>query len=197
MRIDHVIYATTNLDAASSWIEAQVGVEAVQGGRHDGLGTKNRIVPLGGGYIELLAVDDPDSAARSTFGAALTARIADVGDGLFGWATAVEDLEGTAERLGTAITTIRREGLSARLTGLAEAMREPCLPFFIQRDPGVPDPGAGGDAGGITWIEVGGTAARLKQWLGNEKLPVRTVDPRPRVHAVGIGDRELRTSSPR
>jgi hypothetical protein len=196
VRIDHVIYATTDLDAASSYIEGQVGVEAVQGGRHEGLGTKNRIVPLGGGYIELLAVDDPDEAARSTFGAALTARIAGEGDGLFGWATAVEDLEDTAERLGTAITTIRREGLSARLTGLAEAMREPYLPFFVQRDPGVPDPGAGGDAGGITWIEVGGNAARLKQWLGDGELPVQTVDPRPRVHAVGIGDRALRTSSP-
>jgi hypothetical protein len=196
VRIDHVIYATTNLDAASSWIEAQTGVEAVQGGRHEGLGTKNRIVPLGGGYIEVLAVDDPDEAARSIFGAALMARIAGEGEGLFGWAAAVEDLEGTAERLATAITTIRREGLSARLTGLAEAMREPNLPFFVQRDPGVPDPGTRGDAGGITWIEVGGKAARLKQWLGDGELPVRTVGGQPCVHAIGIGDRELRTSSP-
>jgi hypothetical protein len=191
-----VIYAATHLDAASRWIEAEVGVEAVQGGRHEGLGTKNRIVPLGGGYIEVLAVDDADEAARSTFGAGLMARIAGEGDGLFGWAVAVEDLEGTAERLGSPVTTIRREGLSARLTGLAEAMREPYLPFFVHRDPGVPDPGARGDAGGITWIEVGGNAARLKEWLGDGELPVRTGGRQPCVQAVGIGGRALRTSSP-
>jgi hypothetical protein len=51
VRIDHVIYATADLDAASSWIEAQVGAVAVHGGRHEGLGTRNRIVPLGGGYV--------------------------------------------------------------------------------------------------------------------------------------------------
>jgi hypothetical protein len=35
------------------------------------------------------------------------------------------------------------------LTGLAESVREPFLPFFIAREPGVADPGAAGEAGGI------------------------------------------------
>jgi hypothetical protein len=78
------------------------------------------------------------------------------------------------------------------LTGLAEAMREPFLPIFISRDPGVPDPGIDGDAGGITWIEVAGDAARLKQWLDISLLPVRVVDGPPAVRAVGIGEREFR-----
>ena len=89
-------------------------------------------------------------------------------------------------------TTIRRAGLSARLTGLAEAMREPILPFFISRDPGVPDPGINGEAGGITWIEVAGDAARLEQWLDFSPLPVRVVDGPPAVRAVGISEREFR-----
>jgi hypothetical protein len=71
-------------------------------------------------------------------------------------------------------------------------MREPILPFFISRDPGVPDPGVDGDAGGITWIEVGGDAARLEQWLDVSPLPVRVVDGRAAVRAVGIGDYEFR-----
>jgi hypothetical protein len=75
----------------------------------------------------------------------------------------VDDIDAVARRLGTATTTIRRAGFSARLTGLAGAMHEPFLPFFISRDPGVPDPGRGGDAGGITWIELAGDAARLER----------------------------------
>ena len=192
MRIDHVIYAAADLDAAAIRLESELGLHARGGGRHEGLGMHNRIVPLGGGYLELLAVADPEEAATSDFGRGLLARLAEDGDGLLGWVVAVDDIASVARRLGTTITTIRRAGLSARLTGLAEAMREPILPFFISRDPGVPDPGIDGDAGGITWIEVGGDAARLEQWLDVSPLPVRVVEGRSAVRAVGIGEAELR-----
>jgi hypothetical protein len=86
-------------------------------------------------YLELLAVADPAEAAGSDFGRGLLARLAQDGDGLLGWVVAVDDVDSVARRLGTTITTIRRAGLSARLTALAEAMREPFLPFFISRDP--------------------------------------------------------------
>jgi catechol 2,3-dioxygenase-like lactoylglutathione lyase family enzyme len=192
MRIDHVIYATADLDAAAARVEAELGVAAVAGGRHEGLGTHNRIVPLGGGYLELLAVADPGEAASSDLGAAVQARIARTGDGLMGWAAAVDDVGSVAARLGTAVTTIARQGLSAQLTGVAEAMREPHLPFFIGRDPGVPDPGAAGAPGGIAWIELAGDAARLERWLGGAELPLRVVRGDPAVLAMGVGERELR-----
>jgi hypothetical protein len=192
MRIDHVIYATTDLAAAAARAEAGLGVAAVPGGRHDGIGTHNMIVPLGGGYVELLAVVDADEAAGSSLGAAIQARIATHGDGLFAWAVAVDDVAPVAARLGTTVTTIGRQGLSAHLAGVAEAMRDPLLPFFIARNPGVADPAALGDAAGITWIEVGGDAARLERWLGGAELPVRVVDAEPGVRAMGVGDREWR-----
>jgi Glyoxalase-like domain len=192
VRIDHVIYAAVDLDAAAARVESEFELPVRGGGRHEGLGTHNRIVPLGGGYLELLAVADPDEAASSDFGRGLLARIAQTGDGLLCWAVVVDDVDPVARRLGTTITTIRRAGLSARLAGLADAMREPFLPFFISRDPGVPDPGIEGDAGGITWIEVAGDAARLEQWLDVSPLPVRVVDGPPAVRAFGIGEREFR-----
>jgi hypothetical protein len=192
MRIDHVIYATADLDAAAARVERDLGVAVRGGGRHDGLGTHNRIAPLGGGYLELLAVADPAEAAGSALGAAVQARIAAAGDGLMGWAVAVDAVEPVAARLGTELSTIARAGLSARLTGVAEAMREPFLPFFIARDPGVPDPAAGGGAGGIAWLEVAGDAARLERWLGGAKLPVRVVEGPPAVRAMGVGAREWR-----
>ena len=192
MRIDHVIYATEDLDAAAALIESELGLGAVPGGRHEGMGTHNRIVPLDGSYIELLAVADADEAAASSFGSALQARIGAGGDGLLGWAVGVDDVLPIATRLGTSITTIAREGLSARLTGLAESMREPFLPFFISRDPGIPGPGPAPGLPGIGWIELKGDGARLEQWLGDAELPLRIAPGDPAVAAVGIGERELR-----
>jgi len=192
MRIDHVIYATSDLEAATARLAAQLEIPAAGGGRHEGIGTHNEIFPLGGGYLEVLAVADADEAAASGIGRALQARLAESGDGLWAWAIAVDDVEPVAARLGSGVTTIARDGLSAHLTGVAEALGEPGLPFFIARDPGIGDPGAAGDAGGISWIEVGADAARLAAWLGDDTLPLRVVSGAPGVRAVGIGQRELR-----
>lgn len=192
MVLDHVILAATDLDDAAARLEAEHGLVATGGGRHQGVGTHNRIVPLGGGYLELMAVADPAEAERSALGRILSAAIAERAGGLMAWCVATPDVQAVARRLGTDIGLVAREGLTARLTGVGEAMAEPCLPFFIQRDPGIADPGAGGDAGGITWVEVAGDAARLHDWLGGERLPVRVVDGPPALRAVGIGRRELR-----
>ena len=184
VRIDHVIYAATDLDATAR----RLGFEPRGGGRHEGLGTYNRIVPLGGGYLELVGVADPEEALANPFGRGVLERC----EGLAGWVVEVDDVAAVASRLGTAVTTIRRAGLSARLTGVAEAMHEPFLPFFLSRDPGVTDPGADGSLGGITWVEVAGDPARLRDWLDTSSLPVRVVDGPAALLAVGIGDRVLR-----
>jgi hypothetical protein len=194
VRIDHVIYAAEDVEAVAARIENELAVAAVGGGRHEGHGTHNRIVPLGGGYVEVLGVADPHEAAGSDFGRGLLARLARAGEGWLAWVVAVEDVDRVARRLGTTITTLRRKGLSARLTGVAEAMQDPFLPFFVSRDPGVADPGTEGDAGGITWIELAGDAARLERWLDAAPLPVRFVDGPAGVRAVGIGDRAFRAA---
>jgi len=192
MRIDHVIYATQDLDAAAARLEAEHGLVARGGGRHAGIGTENRIVPLGGGYLELIAVADPAEAERSPLGHALGLAIHERGEGLMGWVVAVDDVNAEAERTGAELNVIERAGLRAQLAGVATAMAEPTLPFFLQRDPGIADPGAEGDAGGITWVEVAGDPERLRGWLGGAELPVRVRDGDPALLAVGIGDRELR-----
>jgi Glyoxalase-like domain len=189
VRIDHVIYGTSDLDAAAARM-SEFGLDVQPGGRHEGLGTHNRIVPLADAYIELLAIADPDEAASSALGRAVAAGIA-AGDGLLSWVVRVESVTPVAERLGTAVTTIARQGMSAHLTGLAEALAEPYLPFFIARDPGVPGPPETGPAP-LAWIEVAGDGDKLHEWLGGAELPVRVVDGPPAVLAVGIGDRELR-----
>jgi hypothetical protein len=191
MRIDHVIYAAADLEATAARLEQEHGLKAVGGGRHDGMGTHNTIVPLGNGFLEILAVIDPQEAETSPLGRAITGRIESLGEGLMGWAAAVDSVEEVAERLGTEISTIGRQGMTARLTGVAEAMAEPCLPFFIERDPGVADP-AGGGGDGITWLGVAGEPERLGAWLGGlGELPLRISPGPPAVLGVGIGDREF------
>ena len=192
MRIDHVIYATRDLDATAARLEAEHGIVAKGGGRHTGIGTENRIFPLGGGYLELIAVADYAEAERSALGHELARRIRERGEGLMGWVVAVDDVVAEAARTGAELSTIERDGLRARLAGVASAMGEPTLPFFIERDEGIADPGEGDDAGGITWVEVAGDEQRLRDWLGDGDLPVWVSDGDPAVLAVGIGDRTLR-----
>src|SRR4051812_50103678 len=96
MRVDHVIWATAALDAAAERMEREHGLAATGGGAHDGMGTHNRIVPLGRGYLELLAVRDAAEAAGSPLGRAVTARLERVGEGLMGGAVAVDDGEAGA-----------------------------------------------------------------------------------------------------
>lgn len=192
MRIDHVILAASDLDAAAARIEREYGLRVKAGGRHDGMGTHNRVVPVGGGYLELLAIADPEGAASSELGRAVSTRIKRAGDGPMGWAVAVDEIGPVARLLGTEVTAIKRLGLTARLTGVAESMAEPCLPFFIERDPGVADPGAAGEGGGIEWVEVAGDARKLADWLGGADLPVRVVEGEPAVLAVGVGGQTIR-----
>lgn len=192
MRIDHVIFAASDLDAAAARLEAEHGLRAEGGGRHEGIGTHNRIVPLGGGYIELLAIADAEEAGVSELGRAVAARIERAGEGPMGWAAAVEDVEPVARLLGTEVSLIGRQGMTARLTAVAEAMAEPFLPFFIERDPGVADPGAGGEGEGIEWVEVAGDARKLGDWLGGASLPVRVSDGEPGVLALGVGGQIVR-----
>jgi hypothetical protein len=81
--------------------------------------------------------------------------------------------------------------MTAHVTGVEEALTDPLLPFFVGSD-SPRHPGESGTAGGLTWIEVAGDAARLREWLGGEELPVRVVDGAPGVRAIGIGEREFR-----
>src|SRR5689334_13488889 len=130
MRIDHVLYATADLDAAQARMEA-LGLRVTGGGVHDGMGTHNRIVPLGDGFLELIAVHDAQLATRNGFGSTILERLERDGEGLIGWAAAVESVDATAERLGIEVRTIGRQGMTARIAGVEAAAREPYLPFFI------------------------------------------------------------------
>ena len=66
MIIDHLVYAVPDLDEAVEDFAAQLGASPRPGGKHEGLGTHNAILPLEGlVYVELIASDPlQDSPSR-------------------------------------------------------------------------------------------------------------------------------------
>ena len=87
--IDHLVIAVADPDAAADELSETLGIAAGGGGRHDTLGTYNRLIWLGDTYLELIAVFDRTIAATSWVGAP-TLRALEDGGGLATWAIATD-----------------------------------------------------------------------------------------------------------
>ncbi len=97
--LDHVVLVVPDLEAAAAALEQRLGLRASPGGRHPALGTENALVPVGGAYLELVAVADEKAAEGTSFGrAALSAR--EHGARFAGWVARVDDLDAGARVMG-------------------------------------------------------------------------------------------------
>jgi hypothetical protein len=112
--IDHLVIAVADPDEAAAQLEREQGLAATGGGRHDALGTFNRLIWLGDSYLELIGVFDRPLAESSWIGAP-TLRALDMGGGLVTWALATDELEhdvaalrGAGSDLGQPIAGERR-----------------------------------------------------------------------------------------
>ena len=131
---------------AAHEFELEHGLSSIEGGRHPGWGTANRIVPLGESYLELVAVVDQDEAKGSAFGRWVAAVDAESGSRPFGWAVRTNDLDEVAHRLGRPTeggSRVTPEGhvLRWRAAALDQPAAEPSLPFFIEWAEGSAFPG--------------------------------------------------------
>ena len=193
LEVDHVLIAVGNLDEAAERFEREYGLRSVDGGRHPGWGTANRVVPLGREYLELIGVVDPDEALEHPFGRWMLERVED-GDHLLRCCLRPQDFEATAERIGHEPVPGSRdlpegESLHWRLVGLEAAMTEN-LPFFIEwgsgQHPGAAEVRHPSKAMGIAWVEIGGDSRKLRDWLGEDVAAVKLVGGKPGVRRVGI-----------
>ena len=195
VELDHVILGTPDLDATAARLESRHRLPSVDGGRHAGLGTGNRIAPLGDAYLELMGIADRDEAAANPLGTWVLGRVEN-GEAYLGWCVRTDDLDGVCARLGLdalPMSRTRPDGfeLRWRLAGLDRAMADPALPFFIQWDVDDELPGRTGgaeQAAGmrIAAVEVGADPDALEEWLGETPGAVRVVDGAPGVQAVTV-----------
>ena len=136
MRIDHAIIGARDIETVADRLWERHGLASLPGGRHAGWGTHNRIVPLGGPYLEIIGVVDENEALRDPMGRWLIANTA-TGDPLMGWCCETADIERLSRRLGLALERGGRERpdgsrLSWRVAGRDAALG--ARPFFIAWD---------------------------------------------------------------
>ena len=132
LALDHVIIGVPDLDDAAALLLVRHGLISLPGGEHPAWGTRNRIVPLGGCYLELVEVADPSVAETSGFGRWIAAMA--LGDAPWGWVVRSSDLDATAARLGLEVGAgqkIVRAGLElAAKMKPAEMPRRPAAAPF-------------------------------------------------------------------
>lgn len=75
VEVDHLVVAAATLEQGDAWCRATLGVPSVEGGRHAGMGTHNRLLAIGSTafartYLEIIAVDPeaPPPARPRWFG---------------------------------------------------------------------------------------------------------------------------------
>ena len=160
-QVDHLVYATPDLDASINELEHLLGVRATPGGRHPGWGTRNALLALGERtYLEILG-PDPEQAQA---GAASPFRVAQLqAPRVLTWAARgtrldrlVEDAKHRGLDLGAVSSGSRRRPdgglLSWQLTDPAASRLDGLVPFFIDWGD-TPHP-AGTAAQGCTLVEL-------------------------------------------
>jgi hypothetical protein len=138
--VDHLVYATPDLQMGIDRVQKLLGVRAGAGGQHPGRGTRNALLSLGPGcYLEIIGPDleQPKPAQPRPFGIdALKA------PRLVTWAAKGTDLErlmSDARRAGVKLGDVipgsrrRTDGvlLSWRYTDPRVVVAEGVVPFFI------------------------------------------------------------------
>ena len=112
-RVDHLVYAAPDLDAAIDALESTVGVRAKPGGRHPGEGTRNALIALGpASYLEILAPDPEQPLPDRPLWLGLEGLVR---PRLTAWAVQARHLEGVVDRAAAA---------GVRLGGVAEGSRQ-------------------------------------------------------------------------
>lgn len=158
--IDHVVLAVPDVAAATALVSRAWGVEPTVGGAHDGRGTCNVLLALGGRtYLEIIGPDpDQPAPARPRAFGVDGLDPADPWGRLAGWAVGTGDIDGLVEAMrerGAApgavhpMARTRPDGvrLEWRLT-LSDRPPRPCVPFLI--DWGTTPSPAGDAARGCT-----------------------------------------------
>lgn len=181
LTIDHISYATTDLQATAAALREQFGLDAVEGGSHPEWGTANLIVPLGANFIELVGVTDLDVAMSNPVGQAVAER-AQGGARPLGLCLRAEDIAAEAARLALPLLPGERRYADGRVLrwqqmGIAEAISTPGIPYFFEYDDqelrlGAVPPRHDVEPVGILGARIAVDPARFAGWTAGAELPI-------------------------
>jgi catechol 2,3-dioxygenase-like lactoylglutathione lyase family enzyme len=196
--LDHLVFAARDLEAAVEWFAGATGVEAVEGGRHQGRGTRNYLVGLGpSAYLEIIGPDvERPGVEAAPFG------IDELdGDRLVTWAVRPDDIEAAVvvareagADLGEILPMSRRtpagETLRWRLATQHPAPYDGIVPFLI--DWGTSRHPAGAGLPSVELLEFGATHPRPDEVSAvlealDVSLPVVSGEPGLRATVRGPG----------
>jgi Glyoxalase-like domain len=161
LRVDHLVYATPDLNRGIEEIERLLGVRATPGGQHPGRGTRNALLALGpSSYLEIIAPDPEQSPPQTprSFGIDSLKK-----SRLVTWAAKGNELEQVTReaarkgvQLGEVISGSRQRpdgvALSWKFTNPRTVLADGIVPFFI--DWGQSPHPARTAAGGLSLIDL-------------------------------------------
>jgi catechol 2,3-dioxygenase-like lactoylglutathione lyase family enzyme len=178
LRIDHVVVAVRSVEEAAEVLERDLGLSVTGGGRHEAMGTYNRLAFLGDTYVELLGVFDAalvrSSSSFAVGGAALT-QLEERGEGLATYALATDDVVRDVARLRAAGSSIGESVPGSRVRPDGEVVRWVCAfpelgperpPFLIEHE-----------AVGSEWGDEARVARAAFRHPGGGRVRLTTLEP--------------------
>jgi Glyoxalase-like domain len=194
LALDHVIVAVPDLAQAAAALERTVGLRASRGGRHPTLGTENMLVPLGGAYLEILAVADAGLAGSNEFGRAVL-DVREAGPQFTGWVLRTGAIEDAAAQWESQVVSLSRDmptgaQIRWRMAGLENA-RDRTRPLLIEWEdertsPSFADPAHPVGPVALQHVEIGDPARLLGTWLPHIDHVRLTASGPAGVHALTL-----------
>lgn len=198
--LDHLVYATSDLERTVDLLEKKLGVRATPGGPHPGRGTRNALLALGPTcYLEIIGPDpaQPTPEKPRWFG---IDRLKEAG--LVSWVSRGEDLKRLVIRahrrgipLGEVVAGSRKRSdgtvISWQVTDLGTMVADGIFPSFIDWG-GTPHPARSASAG-LTLLELRAEhpdTARVRGMLSRFGIPLEIKNgTKPVLVATIIGPR--------
>jgi hypothetical protein len=171
--IDHLVIAVRSPEAAAEVLARDLGLAVTGGGRHEAMGTYNRLAFLGDAYIELIGVFDAGlvrSSSSFAVGNAALAQLEARGEGLATYALASDDVRGDVARLRAAGSPIaepvagqraRPDGELVRWVTAFPALGPERAPFLIEHELAGAEWGPDARAARAAFRHPGGGRVRL------------------------------------
>jgi Glyoxalase-like domain len=205
IEIDHICLGVKNVYEGAHRLRAETGLGNYDGGWFPMSGLANRIVPLGDHtYIEVEAVVDAHMTADPSSTACWFHDQVSDGDVYIGWCArtgSLAELEAVAKRLNVELMTTMLKRTpdggqigAPRAPAAVTAWKAGVPNFFFFPDlarHGSQKPVTGPSPTvprGLAWMEVGGTAEEMSDWLGQraDTLALKFNGDAPGLYAVAI-----------